>query len=444
MKENYQKAYVVAVDMGYGHQRAAFPLLNFTGTPDEWNIDKPMIISANNYPGIPNSDKSKWSLTQRTYEFVSRMNGFPLLGKRMFRMMDYFQRIEPFYPKHDMSKPTMQTKQIYRMIKHGMGRHLIEVFNKKPLPLICTFPIPAFFAEEHGYKGEIYCLCTDTDVSRAWAPLHPEKSRIIYLAPTMRAKERLELYGVQPEKIVLTGFPIPDDATLSSSLYRRIIKLDPFGVYRKKHQDFASFKTKNQATTEEKPLTITFAVGGAGAQWKTGVDILNSLKTQITKGTIRVNLVAGASKRILSKFERSIKKLGLEAYRDRGVSIIYRPDKFEYFTEFNQALCETDVLWTKPSELSFYVGLGIPIIMTPPLGSQEECNKAWLHMVGAGFEQYDPKFTAEWLADWLSSGWLAEAAARGFLNAPLVPSHKQIEELVLHGKIPDPANNSFI
>ena len=32
-------------------------------------------------------------------------------------------------------------------------------------------------------------------------------------------------------------------------------------------------------------------------------------------------------------------------------------------------LRETDVLWTKPSELCFYPALGIPLIMSAPLGA---------------------------------------------------------------------------
>jgi hypothetical protein len=274
--------------------------------------------------------------------------------------------------------------------------------------------------------------------------MHPQISRINYLAPTVRAKERLKLYGIRAEKIFLTGFPIPEDKTIISSVSRRINKLDPLNVYKKKHRELESHQQLRTNNSDNRPLTVTFAVGGAGAQWKTGVDILISLKQQIKEGEIRLNLVAGASKRILSKFEESIKKLGMEAYRDKGISIIYRPDKFEYFTEFNEVLKNTDILWTKPSELSFYVGLGLPIIMTPPLGSQEEYNKDWLHMVGAGFEQYDPKYASEWLADWLSSGWLAEAAARGFLNAPQRPATEQIEDLVLHGNKPDLADTGFI
>ena len=45
------KAWVVTVDMGYGHQRAAYPL---------HSIAYGKIITANNYPGIPDKDKFIW------------------------------------------------------------------------------------------------------------------------------------------------------------------------------------------------------------------------------------------------------------------------------------------------------------------------------------------------------------------------------------------------
>lgn len=432
--------------MGYGHQRAAYPLLRLATTPKKWNMPEPVIISANNYPEMPRHDRARWSETQRTYEWISRMNGFPFFGKRIFRVMDYFQKIEPFYPRRDLSKPTLQTKQIYGMIKHGFGKHLIATLNENPLPLICSFFIPAFFAEEHGYKGEIYCVCTDTDVSRAWAPLHPEKSRITYLAPTVRVRERLKLYGVRPEKIVLTGFPLPETVAQNKiALARRIFKLDPRDVYQKKFAELLSLHLGiNPKEAEiEKPLTVTFAVGGAGAQWKIGVAVLKSLQDQIKNGSVKLNLVAGSSKRILKKFERAVRSLKLTGYRNKSVTILFNENKFKYFELFNKTLIETDLLWTKPSELSFYVALGLPIIMAPSLGSHEESNKAWLHMVGGGFSEYDPRYTNEWLYDWLDSGWFAEAAMNGFLNAPK-RAVEHIEDLVLHGKKTEVEDIHFI
>ena len=383
-----KKAYIVAVDMGYGHQRAVFPLLKIAATPKSWNIQNPLIISANDYPGIPAIDKSRWDKTRKIYENISRIRGFPILGKRVFHLMSYVQKIENFYPRRNLSKPTLPIKWVYGMMRHGMGKHLIETLNQNPLPMICSFPIPAFCAEEHGYQGDIYCLCTDTDVARSWAPLNPQKSRIIYFTPTIRTKERLMMYGVKSENIIVSGFPLPTETlneTLISSLTRRVIKLDPQGIYQKNYQKLLSQhlgrKSVGKKTEKEiaaEPLTITFALGGAGAQSEIGIKILKSLSKQIQKGDIRLNLVAGTSIWILNKFERAIEKFGLNEYLDAGISIIYRPNKYEYFKEFNEILADTDILWTKPSELSFYVGLGLPIIMSSTLGTQEEYNQSWL------------------------------------------------------------------
>ena len=51
MNEHIGKAYIVAVDMGYGHQRAAYPLKDISATPADWNIKGPYIISANKNNG---------------------------------------------------------------------------------------------------------------------------------------------------------------------------------------------------------------------------------------------------------------------------------------------------------------------------------------------------------------------------------------------------------
>ena len=123
----------------------------------------------------------------------------------------------------------------------------------------------------------------------------------------------------------------------------------------------------------------------------------------------------------------------LDKIQNGYVHILYADDKVEYFKQFNQLLNDTDILWTKPSELSFYAGLGLPIIMAPTIGSQEQFNKRWLHSIGAGAEQENPEYVHEWLFDWLDSGWLAEAAMEGFLDAPRNGAY-HVEDIVLKGK----------
>ena len=439
MNRDSSKVYIVAVDMGYGHQRAVFPLEHIATTPESWPKLPSPIISANVYPGIPESDKAKWQETRGVYEWVSRMRSVPVLGDILFGIMDYFQKIEPFYPKRDLSKPTLQVKQIYKMIKSGLGKHLIDTLNENPLPYLTSFFIPAFFAEEHGYKGDIYCLCTDSDISRAWAPLHPKESRITYLAPTDRVRERLIRYGVRPEKIIMTGFPLPkellgDVKTSDSSLealHRRIVRLDPERLYEEKYAGLLSSYFKQTKVVACEPVALTFAVGGASAQVDIGISAMLSLKPDIEASKINLTMVAGTSKEVFEMCERAIKDSGLEdVYGSGKIKILFNANKFEYFREFNELIGNTDVLWTKPSELSFYAGLGLPIIIAPPLGSQEEFNRSWLYSIEAGMDEEDPKYTHEWLADWLTSGRLALSAVNGFLNAPRQGT-QQIEDVLL-------------
>jgi hypothetical protein len=97
--------------------------------------------------------------------------------------------------------------------------------------------------------------------------------------------------------------------------------------------------------------------------------------------------------------------------------VVYHPEKTGYFGVMSEIIRETDVLWTKPSELSFYCGLGIPFVLSPTLGSQEVYNKKWLLEIQAGIEQDDPRYAGEWLFDLLFEGRLAESAWDGFIKA---------------------------
>lgn len=442
VKKTYKKAYVVTVDMGYGHQRAVYPLADFAASPEGLaHVKDGAIITANTYPGIPKSDRNLWEGTRTLYETVSRMKKLPLIGEKIFGLMDYLQRIEPFYPRRDLSHPTFQVKEIYKTIRKGWGKDLIQRLNKHPLPLITSFFTIAFMAEEHKYKGDIFCICTDTDVSRAWGPMFPQQSRIHYLVPNRRVKERMMLYGIRPEFLTVTGFPLPkenigkDLKILKESLGCRIGKLDPGGKYVKKYEHLVEYYLGAQYCKSPivRPLTITFAVGGAGAQRDIGVTILQSLHDSIDRGELRLNLVAGVRQDVYRFYEDAVRELHVGKLHEGSVQLLYGETKTEYFREFNKALLDTDVLWTKPSELSFYAGLGLPIIMAPPVGSQEEFNRSWLLSIGAGFTSEDPRYTNEWLFDWLNSGWLAEAAMNGYLNAPRNGAY-HVEEIALRGK----------
>ncbi len=436
-KEELQKglAWVLSVDMGYGHERAAHPLKKIA-------LDQEIII-ANNYPGITKKDRRVWKRSRLFYEFISRFKKFPLIGERAFKLYDRLQDIPDFYPRRDLSNPSFELKTIYRLIKRGWLKNLIIKLNSKKIPFVTTFFIPAFVAEEWGFQDEIYCIVTDTDMSRSWVAKESKKSRIKYFAPTQRVVERLKLYGVKEKNIFLTGFPLPKEniywkgrRILESDIASRIYNLDPSGRFINRYEDTLKrhLGVRNFKNRKNHPLSLTFAVGGAGAQRGIGVKIMDSLKKKIRQGDIRVLLIAGSRNDVYSYFREAIGDCGLKSCFGKGIDILYWPDKNKYFTHFNKALRTTDILWTKPSELSFFAGLGIPVIMAPPIGSQEFFNREWLESVGAGLNQQDPRYVNEWLFDWLESGWLAKAALEGYLYAPKMGTYN-IEQILLHKKL---------
>ena len=425
------KAYIVSVDMGYGHERAAYALRH---------LAEGGIIVANNYPGIPKKDKSLWLKVRKFYETISRLKPIPVIGNLIFEAVDRAQTIELFYPRRDLSRPTIQVRQIYHSIEHhNFQKDLIDRLAKKPLPMICTFFSPAFAAEYFGYPGEIYCVVTDADCSRAWVAKNPKGSRIKYFAPNGRVVERLKLYGVKEKNIYLTGFPLPkeliggpDAKIIRKDLPPRLCNLDPNGIFLVKyHKTLATHLGRDVARCYRRrsPPTLVFTVGGAGAQRDLGVQILESLVDKIRDSKIRLVLVAGTNEGLALYFKRQIAKLRLNKKLGTYVEVVYKPNKRQYFEEFSKILHTTDILWTKPSEMSFYTGLGIPIIMAPPIGSQEQFNKIWLKMVGGGVTQNNPKYTNEWLFDWINSGGLARMAWNGFIEAPTHGAFR-IEEII--------------
>lgn len=283
-RKDLGRAWIISVNMGYGHQRTAFPLKDLA--------PEGKIICANDYEGIPEKDKKIWETTRKGYEFISSFKSIPLVGEFSFFLFDQIQKILSFYPKRNSSKPSFQLKQIYSLIRNGWGKDLIETLRRdsgqEPLPIISTFFTPAFMADYFDYPGEIFCVVCDADISRTWVPLNPKTSKIKYFAPNARVVERLKLYGINPENIFLTGYPLPQEltgdenlATLKNDLKYRLLNLDPNKKYFSYYEPLIK---KHLGLLPEKGnhiLTLTFAVGGAGTQKEIGLKIVKSLSGRI-------------------------------------------------------------------------------------------------------------------------------------------------------------------
>jgi hypothetical protein len=413
-----EKFWIVSADMGYGHQRAIYPLKALSRGGKILNAN----ISFNSTP----KERRVWKDMLAIYEFMSRAGKLPVIGGLISNILDSLLDIPKYYPQKDRSNSTFQVKYLKRIIRKGFCNGIVEHIKERNLPMITSFYASAIAAEMAGHE-HVYCIICDVDLSRVWVAEYASLSRIIYFASGTVSAQRLLSYGVPEKNILLTGFPLPLELlgdrslnTLKTNMGHRLKNLDTEGLFYRLYKHSVNAFLKDEETKrvktdlQKKSITITYTVGGAGAQKEIGKQIVQSLAKKICKDEVKLNLVAGTRKEIRDYF-MTIKQESTD--NNENVRIIWAKDNESYFELFNKCLYTTDILWTKPSELSFYCALGIPIIMTPAIGPQEKCNRRWLREIGAGFKQQNPENTNQWLFDLLNKGRLAEAAWNGFLKA---------------------------
>jgi hypothetical protein len=442
----HDKAWVVTVLMGLGHLRAAYPLRGLTHEG---------VIIYGSRRSTPAPEYKIWRRLRRLYYASSKAGAVPIIGKVVVGLMLAIQRIPPYYPKTDQSKPNLAARYLRRLIeKRGLCRGLRDKVAAAPHPVIHTFYATAIALEAleeplSGPQRDNYLLICDADFNRVWVPGEPKKSRIRYLAPCTQVRRRLLAYGVPDEAILMTGFPLPkenigsemDLEVLKADLFERLLRLDPTGKFFSYHQRsvLGWLGRESVPAAREHHFNVMFAIGGAGAQAEMVEKILLSLRDRIRTDEIRLTLSCGIQKRVFERVLRYINETNLRSELDRGLQIIYDQDVYGYLERFNAHLRRTDVLWTKPSELAFYCGLGLPILMADPIGAHEELNKRWLQEIHAGVIPPGPlEACGEWLFDLRENGRLAEAAWDGFLKARKLGTYK-IERLIRTGEFKEGA-----
>ncbi len=409
--------------MGYGHQRAIYPLKL---------IAKDEIINVGSNSNASKNEEKLWKRVLAAYEFVSRAKSLPIIGKYLFSLLDVILHIPSFYPLRDLSNKTFQVEILEKNIKKGLCSGMLESIQSENLPIVTSFYAPAIAANMNGIN-EVNCIVCDADLNRVWVAKEPWESRIVYFTPCGKASQRLKAYGVPDEKIITTGFPLPIELlgsreldVLKKNLALRLKRLDPKGLFWARHGvNVEHFLGREYCSTDVNiQITIVFNVGGAGAQKELGIEIAKSLRNEIQNGKIKLYLVAGTKLDVKNYFEETTKQIKL---CNENLVVIYSETIEEYFEKFNHLLHSADILWTKPSELSFYCALGLPVIIAPPIGSQEKFNRKWLLEVRAGIKQIKPQYTNQWLFTMLNNGSLAEAAWSGFLRGRKLGTYNIID-----------------
>jgi hypothetical protein len=410
--------------MGYGHLRAALPLCEVLGVP---------LVEADRAPVASPEEQRRWLAARHWYERTSRGTQLPLLGPLVQRALDGLTAIQPLHPYRDLSRPDRAARALHAMVRGGLGHGLARHLDATGARLLTTYFSAAHSADLHG-SGPVDCVVTDADIARAWAPFDPAGSRIRYFAPTLRAVRRLMAYGIPRERVACTGFPLPpsllggpDLPALRSNLAARLVRLDPSGFFREsRRHELEAAVGPLPADQEGRPPHLVFAVGGAGAQARLAERFLPSLAPLLRAGRLRLTLVAGVRHDVAAIFERAVERSGLQRH---GVAILHASDFAAYYASFNATLADTDILWTKPSELTFYGALGLPLVLGPPVGVHEDYNRRHARERGAGLKQRDARHAGQWLVEWLEEGVLAAAAWAGHLMLPARGTYR-IAEIV--------------
>jgi len=427
--------------MGLGHLRAAAPLRGIANNG---------VLIYGSRRTTPAREYRIWKRLRRLYYASSKAGSIPVFGRIVLGLMLALERIRPYYPKSDLSRPNLAVKLLKRLIdKRGLCRALQERIAETRLPVVHTFyataiALDSFLKGSGSDAGDNYLLICDADFNRVWVPENPRASRIIYLAPCTQVRKRLLAYGVSEKAILMTGFPLPKEnigsetglEILKDDLFQRLLRLDPTGKFFSLHHESVLYWLGREPVQRfrEKRFHLTFAVGGAGAQMEMVKAILFSLRRSIKADEILLTLSCGIQKHVLERVLKYINSMDLTNELDRGIHLIYEQDVFTYLASFNANLRRTDVLWTKPSELVFYSGLGLPILMAPPIGTHEELNKRWLREIHVGISPSGPiAACGEWLFDLWENGRFAEAAWDGFLKVRKLGTYK-IERLIRTGE----------
>jgi hypothetical protein len=404
---------VVAIDMGYGHLRPARSLASWLGTE---------VLHADRPPLADSEEQRRWASLRRVYEGISRVSGLPFIGPPLRTVLNTATHIPHLHPFRDLSFRTLAVKLLEQSGREGLGRTMVAHLQERDLTLLTTFYSPAVLADYHGYD-RVFCVVTDSDVNRVWAPIEPATSKIHYFAPSGRVVRRLRSYGVPKEQIELTGFPLPhslvgglDAPALRKNLAARLARLDPLGTFRRQFRvDLEMF---DPLPEPDGPPHLMFAVGGAGAQSDLPKHFLPSLADALKAGELRLTLVAGVRADVRKRFEAQIAAARLEPRVGRNLHVLFEPDTDTYFERFDDALATADVLWTKPSELVFYAGLGIPLLLSEPVGIHEAYNRRYARENGAALKQRDPTVVGGRLRELLEDGHLATAAWAGYRRIP--------------------------
>jgi hypothetical protein len=429
-----QKAWIITAHMGLGHMRAAWSFKN-------WAKEGKVVVLGEDREFSTENDRKILNKTRYFYYQISKAMELPVIGKYIFGLLDRMMKFPGLYSKEDEKERTLGTVILERMVKKK--RICCKISEKAScdtaIPVIHTFYATAVAMDGMCKTGNNWLIVTDTDINRVWVAGNPEKSRIKYLVPCGKTKRRLLKYGVKNENIFVTGFPLPVEnigseekqEIVANDLAARIARLDRLGSFRKMFgKTILDILGVDSFPETENTINLMYAIGGSGVQSSTALKIASSLQKEIAEKTFSLTISCGINRELYLRILHDFSNSPFEKHLGFGINIIYANNFDDYFNSFNKALRRSDILWTKPSEMSFYCALGIPVITSAPVGHHERVNRRWLNEIHAAIRTPGKaKECSEWLHDLLDTGILPQTAWNGYLNAERMGTYNIIKRV---------------
>jgi hypothetical protein len=371
--------------MGFGHLRAAHNISSLSKAP---------VVRVDREPNVNAIDKFIWNGAQYIHTYASRD-----AESRSKLLYSWFESVMEIPDDH--KPPSLAgSKFIESLKKIGVGRSFFRALSGSSPTLLHTFYLPAMISVYRKYSGKNFLLLCDTDFHRVWVPLNPNGRNLEYCAPIPKSADRLMSYGVPSKSIHVTGFPLPPANIGGRDL--GILKSD-FGI-----------RLQRLRADSTVPLTLMFPFSGAGAYSNILAELVKVMLDDLRAGSVRLIVSCGDNDHALRNAENLFTNYGL--YESEFADILFDRDLFASFGKFNSALRSADVIITKPGEMVFYAGLGIPMVFLPPIGAHEEGNRRYLLDNKCAVDIGKVADFPRWLGDARRNGQLTELAEMGYRN----------------------------
>lgn len=376
------KRYVITTGyMGYGHLRAAHNLSMLSGAP---------VIKADLFPYAGMIDLILWRFAQYAQN-ISTHNA-ESSSRVLFSLFEKALEIPDGSPPKSLAGP----KLLRRLSSFGLGKRLASLLSIEE-GVVHTFYLPALELVYHRIRARNFLVMCDVDFHPVWVPTPPFTNLLTYFVPAERSADRLISYGVSSRNIYITGFPLP------------------IWNVRESVEHFSARKKRLSANSNYS-LTLMYPFSGAGAYQKYFSEFVKAISLELQGGDIKLIVSAGSNQGAYSEARRVIHRNRLD--NSPSVRLLYNPDLFAAFSEFNAALPEVDLLITKPSELVFYSGFGIPLLMLSPIGDHEARNRLYILENKCGFDMIHLNKFTKVINEFKRSGKLLELAENGYEKIP--------------------------